>query len=389
MLSAVQSVVEWEKTTGPASLSKMDFLNSPKFCTALVVLDEIFALSSFMTLNDRGKDLTVLERFKALMLGHDINRISDSSLAHDIHVAFGKLYQVLDDCVNVGLFPKGSAGDDRMMQLISVYIRAGYHTKSQWQDGQGAYTTFFHKALNEAPSDDDGDEDIIKGKSVEVLLQEWLGAIGEISKYLEVLVSYIKSRENCPVSGCPSLFYPNTRTLYDDYRTILLSLGLSPASMALLLKFKALYPNTEWHEKFSLLCVNDTSIVDPLHDVLNGLQSEHPHVQSLISRTEREIPVIDPDELQVHSNLSMLEVIERIELYVWSLGTPRANFKWKWRTSTDISYPLSATDFITEWARWWYNGKAFVSTVASGQHESLSVIFSRNTKCSFQARCAL
>ena len=369
MLSAVQSVVAWAKTKGSNSLSKMDFLNSPKFCTALVELDKVFALTSFMTLNDRGKDLTVLERFKALMLGHDITRISGESLAHNIHVAFGKLYQVLDDCVNIGLFPKGSAGDDRMMQLISVYIRAGYHTESQWQDGQRAYTTFFHKVLNEAPSDDC--EDLVKGKPVEVLLKEWLKAIGEISKYLGVLVSYIESRENCPDLGCPSLFYPNTRTLFDDYRTILLSLGLSPASMALLLKFKALYPNVEWHEKFSFLCVNDASIVDPLHDLLNGLQSEHPHVKSLLVRTRSEIPVMDMDESQVHSNLSMLEVIERIELYVWSLGTPRSNFMWKWRTSTDVSCPLSATDFITEWARWWYNGKAFVSTVASGQHESL------------------
>ena len=120
-----------------------------------------------------------------------------------------------------------------------------------------------------------------------------------------------------------------------------------------------------------MTCVNDASIIEPLNDVLNSLKSDHPQITKLLKQEKDKMAVLEIEEGQAICQLSMLEVIERIELYVWSLGTPRSNFMLKWRRTNDINHSLSANEYITDWARWWYNGRALISTIANGRHENL------------------
>ena len=67
---------------------------------------------------------------------------------------------------------------------------------------------------------------------------------------------------------------------------------------------------------------------------------------------------------------SMLEVVERIELFIWKLGSwPGKNFVNNWSNTTNRQ--LSIEDFVEIWYSWWFNGRAFVDTVVYGDNKPL------------------
>ena len=145
--------------SNPTSYSAIIFLNSPNFKTIAIELEASYGLTSFMILNDRGKDLTVLEKFKALLIEFAYDALRSSSSAQSIlisqlHRAFGDLYKILDICIYVNLFSnKPGAADSAIIRLLSCYIRIDQEADktSIWQGAEESYQEFFRKKLAETP----------------------------------------------------------------------------------------------------------------------------------------------------------------------------------------------------------------------------------------------
>jgi uncharacterized protein with ParB-like and HNH nuclease domain len=72
-----------------------EYFSNHQFKASVILLDSKYGLRSFLTLNDRGKKLTVLEKLKSFLMERAID-IGDNELLHGLHKVFGKLYQVLD-----------------------------------------------------------------------------------------------------------------------------------------------------------------------------------------------------------------------------------------------------------------------------------------------------
>src|SRR5207249_2778848 len=63
------------------------FLRSRDLKCLLVELDANFGLQAFQTLNDRGKDLTILEKLKSLWMEYDLQNVAGGAtgLVRSIH----------------------------------------------------------------------------------------------------------------------------------------------------------------------------------------------------------------------------------------------------------------------------------------------------------------
>ncbi|MGI0014971.1 MAG: hypothetical protein ACREBU_16245, partial [Nitrososphaera sp.] len=191
--------------------------------------------------NDRGKALTVLEKSKPLLLEYDLNEC-EGQFASRIYEAFGRLYHLLDQGIRSELFSEGEKGDGELMQLISTYIQIGESPDAPHQGAEVAYQYFREKLAEAERSGDIG--------SVEWLLNRWLVAIDEIIPHLQQLNNYLSGHTDAPKSTSPS-YICQERTVGDDYNIIIRSLGLSPRSLAMLIKFRHLY-GLECHERLPL-----------------------------------------------------------------------------------------------------------------------------------------
>jgi len=112
--------------------------------------------------------------------------------------------------------------------------------KSLWQAGETAYAEYFRATLLET----------LKTSASDVcdLIDKWLGGIKELADQLPYLEQYLSGSPG----GTPSIHFPKASfSLSDDYCATLISLGLQPHLLALLLKFRAKYHH-DWHKQFPI-----------------------------------------------------------------------------------------------------------------------------------------
>ena len=71
------------------------------------------------------------------------------------------------------------------------------------------------------------------------------------------------------------------------------------------------------------------------------------------------------------TRISMLEVIEKIELFIWKNGSnPRATFMSTWKTLAAAN-SIKPFVFIAKWAGWYNNDQNFISMITSSSNESI------------------
>lgn len=145
MLNNAKHMTQW----GQNNKNALNFISSQQFKTSIIQLDAHFGLTSFMTLNDQGKQLTNLEKLKSLLLQYTVD-VKDNALTRQLHTEFGKLYKVLDLCVFCGLFDDNKDGDDQLVRLLSCYLRIANDSQGIWEGPQAAYDNFFRKELQDA-----------------------------------------------------------------------------------------------------------------------------------------------------------------------------------------------------------------------------------------------
>ena len=110
MLANTKVMREWARQ----HVEALRFLRSEKFKTSAIELERDYGLTSFLTLNDRGRPLTVLEKLKSLLLQF-ASGANDTALICRLHTAFGKLYQVLDECQHIKLISEEKSATRRLV----------------------------------------------------------------------------------------------------------------------------------------------------------------------------------------------------------------------------------------------------------------------------------
>lgn len=300
------------------------FLRSERFKTSIIELESGYGLTSFLTLNDRGRPLTVLEKLKSLLL-QSASEIQELGLTRRLHRTFGQLYRVLDDCRHTGLISEKN-GDDEIVKLLSCYIRLSLDGSAIHQSADASYQDFFRSRLLESA---DKTLSIVGG---------WCNDIDGMSLQLSQLNRYLNGTLGHDEK---SLHFMQPNSLSDDYRVVLLSLTLQPHLMALLLKFRATY-GQEWHVRFSVQVPgpNLRPVDELLADVRRQFPSQSVNYLDSLSEISREF----------RQALSMLEVVERLQLLDWNLGSRKfGTFAMRSKATLDLE---EASDFVKSWAAW-------------------------------------
>jgi len=333
MNDAVKEIDGWTTWNNSSPTSFTNFLRNPALRTLLVELDPIYGLTSFQTLNGRGKDLTSLDKFKSLLFEYDLN-YNKGSLTHDIHIIFSKLYQMLDEGMKTGLFPEKES-DDRLMKYIFTYIKIEADSKNYDHSGERAYDKF-------------RDELQASILTISSLLTNWLDRIQEVYEQLQHLNDCLSGNESTVKQ--PSFICPN-RTIQDDYNIIIRSLSLSDRSIAVLIKFRALH-NVEWHDRFSINCTFTPSLFEPLKKYLNECRGEKSDNKEAILKQIDELRFPGAEEPYSFSHdYSMLQVVERMELLVWKRFNPAGTFHSTWLATFNLS--LTDKDTVQTWYGWY------------------------------------
>lgn len=346
-----------------------EYFSNHQFKTSVLLLDSNYGLKSFLTLNDRGKNLTVLEMLKSFLMERTID-IGNNELLHGLHKVFGKLYQVLDKCQEekICLMKAGEEGDSQLVQLIAIYLWAGTHNEIQKLSGENAYYEFFRKKLLDNHS----------AEETRDFLSTWIAAMEEVADQLAQLVKYLSG----DAGSEPSLYYKG-RKIADDYRAVLLSLGVKSHFLALLLKFRALY-RREWHERFSVHFHYDAKLISPIRDLIKQVKEDindtqlemeriREYANDLLEKTQSFLPDGNTREI------SMLEAIERLQLLSWNTGSSRsATFMKSWNKASAYTAP---TEFISQWATW-ERGLNFIHKITfeslGDRNEANFVIYLKN-----------
>ena len=328
MLSNAKLMMNW----GKSNVNALKFFSSQKFKTSVIQLEAEFGLTSFMTLNDRGKKLTNLEKLKSLLLQYAVN-VNNILLTRQLHTEFGELYKTLDLCVHCHLFDDGEDGDDQLVRLLSCYLRMANDRDAIWQSSEAAYDNYFRAKLQNAAGNP---------VNVTTLISAWIKDIKEVIDQLQQLEGYLSGRLG---ASTPSLHnYPHC-FVNDDYRVTLLSLRLQPHFLALLLKFRALYVR-EWHVRFPITAHYNPALVQPIQttilDIQNRSQGQPAVLTNFLDKLSRHdwIP---------RTEISMLEVVERMQVLNWNMGS-------RWNATfvnyCNSTFSISVNDFIQQWANW-------------------------------------
>jgi len=335
MNSAVEEIQKWTVWNSSSPTNFMSFLRKPALKTLLVELDPIYGLTSFQTLNGRGKDLTSLEKFKSLLFEYDLN-YNSGSLTHRIHTIFSDLYQMLDEGMKTGLFPE-KEGDDKLMQYIFTYIKIEADSKNYEHSGERAYSKFRDELKKPTPPSTTGS-----------LLNDWLDRIQEVCEQLQHLNDCLSGNE--PTVKQTSFICPN-RTIQEDYNIIIRSLDLSDRSIAVLIKFRALH-KVEWHDRFSINCTFTPSLFEPLKKYLNECRGEKSDNKEAILKQIDELRFPNAEEpYSFPHDYSMLQVVERMELLVWKRFNPAGTFHSTWLATFNLS--LTDKDTVQTWYDWY------------------------------------
>jgi len=351
MYRAVEFIATWNDWNATASTDFTKFLRSSALKTLMIELEPNYGLTSFQILNDRGKSLTALEKFKSLLFEYALN-YNSGNLTRSIHKIFSKLYQLLDEGSDSGLFPEGKAGDDRLMQYMLTYMRINQHADNYWQSGDHAYDIFR--------------KELISTTDKSTLLTSWLDEIQIIYDQLKHLNDCMSGKEatvNNPSFICLG------RTIRDDYDIIIRSLGLSSRSIAVLLKFRALY-KAEWHDRFPMQCICNPDLFKSLSDHLNQIRGKTKNQEIHTQIDLVDMPSCD-QKPPYQCNYSMLQVVERMELLIWKRGyNPQGKFKDKWNAVFGNG-DFFAQDAVTAWYSWYYPENDFPRFIQDDGNESI------------------
>lgn len=304
-----------------ASQPAANAIESQDVKIGLTELDVEFALTSFITLNDRGKDLTNLEKLKALWLDTAL-RTGQTTHVPNIHRVFGDLYLDADICVEIGLsrVKKVEDAENLIVQLLHHWVDMTNGGHETWYGADKVYEWFAAKSVT----------------ATAAALTHWLDAATELHAELKHLCNgYLLPVTSAGIAALPSLHFPRSSTLAWDYQAVLVNLCLPHHFLALFLKFRTLC-RQEWHARFPITVRCDPALIRPIHELIVQVKErdQNGSLSDILKRIDGQIPAIQASESgnedveqTCTAETSMLEVIERMTVLGWGQNSnPRVGF---------------------------------------------------------------
>lgn len=255
--------------------------------TLPICLEPRFALGSFLTLNDRGKKLTTLEKVKAHLLYLD--QLAGGAATMQIHNQLGQVYRSIED-------PDSTLNDDNLVQVFCIWEFPLNADKTGW----GA-DTWYEKDISPAPG----------------LGGTWLTSLGDIAQSNVDVSDFLSGRAQQATS--PSAIQPSSRTARDDYLVTIKS-GLTHRGLSLLLKLRARF-GIDLHARIATVTLNNVDILHHITRRVNalsgalltaGLSPAALHLlQPEIARIQTKVNGIPASQSRT---ISCLELVEMLEL---------------------------------------------------------------------------
>jgi hypothetical protein len=203
-----------------------NFVMAPKLCCLQIELDSGYGLQGFLTLNDRGKDLTTFEKLKALFMELDLTHCTASHPAN-IHNTFGNAYRVLEtqEC---------PLTEDQLVQGTAINIWTGTAHRDLPQKSATAIFDLFRDQILADPR--------AAGSSLHT---DWLPTLSWCINYLDEFRQHLDG--TAPSARNASARW-SSRTVHSWYQLVYTLLGMSVRTMSALFRFRNCFPTSEWHE---------------------------------------------------------------------------------------------------------------------------------------------
>jgi len=103
--------------------------------------------------------------------------------------------------------------------------------------------------------------------------------------------------------------------------------------------------------------------------MLKKVDINDPQIEALLKRNRDALADMRERPREYSCHLSMLEIMERIQLYVWGISSQRGTFRQTWQST--IGQRRAVNEFLSDWSRFWYNRKKFITTVVQEEKETL------------------
>lgn len=129
--------------------------------------------------------------------------------------------------------------------------------------------------------------------------------------------------------------------------------------LALMLKFRELFSD-DWHKRIRIKCRYDSRITDQIKNHLGEVRRRdiRNEIGGYLSDLDEDVNALPENNCDFDCEISMLEVVERIQLFVWDRGKgPNKSFVDEYAAIRSIS---SVNQFIELWVSWEQSGLEIV-----------------------------
>ncbi len=341
------------------SSPEYEFLTGEHTQLMWVQLPQKATLGPFLTLNDRGKDLTKLEKVKSLAMEADEN--GGFNQAQPLNTSFGKAYLSID--LDTSLID-----EDDFLRHLAI---------SLWEPITGQTDSTAPGQLY--PRAHDASLDSIYQRFRALLsggATNPAGLVGEVvantnrlaTRHRELADRLNQARAGNPPS-VPSFvngMFPSAppRDAHDDYVMVLDSLGLQAKQLAILLAVPDLC-GTDWHAVLGQLQVSNQAIKDDLIALYNATSADVPDDLPWKLAIRDEIETI-PD-LTVR-DVTPLHLAELLRLIVGNAKPGGFTAAWQ---QVCVTAPTAGQDFVNAWRDYlssWDSRDRFVGSIARSQN---------------------
>jgi len=234
---------------GNAGDPRHSFLTGPGAQVLLAPLPPGTTLAPFLTLNDRGKDLTRLEKVKSLAMEADQNVGAIQAVALNQH--FGGIYRSIDQIGSL-------LDEDQFIRHLSIVLWEPQGDRFHDASMDRIYMQYrdqFHQDPGTQPNAVNNPANLVAqviAKS-ELLIDAHNHLSTRLRNAINGVVIGVPSFANALFSNAPA------RDASDDYQMVLDSLLLQTKQLALLLAMRDRY-QVDWHEAIGVLTLNNTDI---------------------------------------------------------------------------------------------------------------------------------
>ncbi len=288
------------------------------------LIDPKFAIQIFQAQNDRGKQLTYLERLKSLLMLHDYRECRMKN-QNQIEEVFSRMYRALDESMHLGVFSEGEPGENSFLEVLFVMLRIGYDAEAMWHSTKDVYEYYFRHNLSK--NDENDTEDVceeLASLSTCKIIEFWTN---ELDCVVKVLAALNTNLNNASFKEEYSLLF---NALGSEFK------GINKRTKAILFKLRSHYGSPpDWHDKLLKVdCLSDylkKCFQEAIDDVRTRYQSEWLDID-ISDLFEKQLNDLTNRVTKLYNSkksVSLLDIAKWMDLAIWQ-GNPKKTFSNVW-----------------------------------------------------------